>query len=69
MQARKEWTEICKGLKKSEPWMVYMMKLSFKSEGVIFPDTLKQNIRELSLVNLLCKKCVKNFFRKNDMIY
>lgn len=69
MQARKEWSEICKGLKKSEPWMVYTMKLSFKSEGEIFPDTLKQNIRELSLVNLLCKKCVKNFFRKNDMIY
>ena len=49
--------------------MLYAMKLSLKSEGEIKIFSDKQNIRELSPVNLLCKKCLKKFFRKmkNDM--
>ena len=36
MQASKEWNEIFKGLKeKNQPWIIYLVKLSFKNEREI----------------------------------
>lgn len=44
------------------------MKLFFKNEGEIKIFSGKQEIKELSLEKVPCKKCLKKFFKKGKMM-
>ena len=66
MQASKEWNEIFKGLKeKNQPWIIYLVKLSFKNEREIeFLRLEKKNYR----IHHHYMKSVRNVKKKRHIV-